>query len=60
MSATTAEFGAAPASNTISDADVVDLADSKTEAEIHIIDKTKTRQGGAFSKYLNLLFKNYW
>ena len=51
MSATTAELGSAPASNTVSDADVVHLLDSETEVVISVVDKNKTRQGGAFVKH---------
>ena len=58
MSATTAEFGAAPASNTASDADVVDLVGSETEVDIFVADKHKTRAGGVFFKYLNLTLFN--
>ena len=53
MSATSAEFGAVPASNTVSDAEVEELLDSKTEVELFVVDKHKARAGGAFSKYLN-------
>ena len=58
MSATTAESGAAPESNTVRDADVVDLLDNETEIEISVVDKIKPRQGGAFFKYLNLILSN--
>ena len=58
MSATTAEFGSAPASNTVSDAEVTDVIDIETEVEISAVDKNKTRQGGACFKYLNLTLSN--
>ena len=45
MSATTAEFGSAPASNAVSDADVVDLLGSDTEVEMSVFDENKTRAG---------------
>ena len=54
MSATTAEMGSAPTSNTIGDADVVDLFDSEAEVEISVVDKNRTRAGGAFFKHLNI------
>ena len=54
MSATTAEFGSTPASNTVSDSAVTDLLDIETEVGIFVVDKNKTRAGGAFVKYLNL------
>ena len=52
MSATTAEFGSAPASKSVSDADVVDLVDSETEVVIFVVDENKTRAGGAFFQIL--------
>ena len=58
MSATSAEFGAAPASNTVSYAEIEEVLDSGTEVEIPVADKNKTRAGGAFSKYLNLTLFN--
>ena len=48
MSATSAEFGAVPASNTVSDAEFAEVIDIETEVEIFVVDKT-TRAGGAFS-----------
>ena len=53
MSATPAEFGDAPASHKVSDAEVVELFDLETEVEISVADKNKIRVGGAFFKYLN-------
>ena len=67
MSATSAEFGAVPASNTARDAEVEELLNIETEVEICVVDKNKTRAGGALFKYLNstlfnlekyVLFKN--
>ena len=54
MSATSSEFGAVPASKTVSDAEVEELFDIETEVEIFVVDKNITRQEGAFFKYLNL------
>ena len=54
MSATSTEFGAVPASKTVSDADVEELLDIETEVEVFVVDTNKTRAGGAFFKYLNL------
>ena len=48
MSATSAEFGAVPASNTVSDAEFAEVIDIETEVEIFVVDKT-TRAGSAFS-----------
>ena len=53
MSATAAEFGAVPASSTVSYAEVEELLDIETEVGIFVVDKNKTRAGGAFLKYLN-------
>ena len=58
MSATTAESGSTPASNTVSDADVVALLDSETEVEMFVVGSYKTRQGDAFFKYLDLTLSN--
>ena len=58
MSATTAKFGAAPASNTVGDADVVGLLGNATEVGIFVVVKNTTRQGGAFFNYLNLTLVN--
>ena len=55
MSATSSEFGAVPASKTVSDAEVKELIDIETEVEIFVVDKNKTRAGGAFFKHLNLI-----
>ena len=55
MSATSAEFGADPASNTVSDAGFAEVIDIETEVEIFVVDKIK-RAGGAFSKYLHITF----
>ena len=52
MSATTAEFGEAPASNTVSDADVQDWIEDGTEIETFVTCKNKTRAGGAFFPYI--------
>ena len=49
MSATSSEFGAVPASKTVSDAEVEELLDIETGVEIFVVDTNKTRQGGAFS-----------
>ena len=50
MSATTAEFGSTPASNTASDANVVDLLDSETEVGIFVVGKQiKQDKGVHFS-----------
>ena len=54
MSATSSEPGAVPASKTVSDTEVEELLDIGTEVEIFVVDKNKTRAGGAFFKYLNL------
>ena len=54
MSATTAEFGAAPASHTASDADVARLLDNEIEVDIFVVYKNRTGAGGAFFKYLDL------
>ena len=43
-----------PASKTACDAKVEELLDIETEADISVVDKNKTIQGGAFFKYLNL------
>ena len=53
MSAITAEFGSTPASSTGSDSAVTDLLDIETEVEIFVVDKNKTRAGGACFKYLS-------
>ena len=53
MSATTAEFGTAPAPNTVSDAEVHDLLESETDIEFFVVHKNKPRAGGAFFPYLN-------
>ena len=58
MSATSAKFGAAPASNTVSDAEFAIAIDIQTEVEIFVADRNKTRAGGAFLKYLNLTLFN--
>ena len=50
MSATSAEFGAVPAPNTASDAEVEELLDSETEVEFPVVGKNETRAGGAFFK----------
>ena len=39
MSATSSEFGAVPASKTVSDAEVEELLDIETEVEIFVVDK---------------------
>ena len=57
MSATTGiplGFASMAASKTVSDAEVEELLDIETEGETFVVDKHKTRQGGAFFKYLNL------
>ena len=57
MSATTGMtlgFASMAASKTTSDAEVEELLDIETEVEISVVDNNKTRQGGAFFKYLNL------
>ena len=55
------------ASKTARDTEVEELLDIETEVEIFVVDKNKTKQGGAFFEYLNLtnfdlekygLFKN--
>ena len=65
--ATSSDFVPVPASKSVSDAEVEELLDIETEVGIFVVDKNKTRQGGAFFKYLNLtnfvlerygLFKN--
>ena len=48
MSATTAEVGSTPASNTASDAEVVEMLDLGAEVGISVADKKQTRQGCAF------------
>ena len=55
---TSAEFGAVPASNTASDAEVEKLLDIETEVEIFVVNKNKTRAGGAFFKDLNVTLSN--
>ena len=42
------------ASKTASDAEVEELLDIETEVGISVVGNNKTRQGGAFFKYLNL------
>ena len=54
MSATSSEFGAVPASKTVSDAEVEELLDIETEVESFVVGGNKMRQGCAFFKYLNL------
>ena len=56
MSATTAKGAdVVNASKSVSDAAVVDLLDNETEVEISVVDKSRTRAGGAFSNtYLTL------
>ena len=57
MSATTGitlGFGSMAASKTVSDAEAEELLDNETEVEMFLVDENKTRQGGAFFKYLNL------
>ena len=58
MSATSAEFGAVPASNTASDAEFAEVIDIATEVDIVVVDKNKTRAGSAFFKYLYLTLFN--
>ena len=55
MSATSSEFGAvsAPASKTISDAEVEELLDIEQEIEIVVVDNNKARAGGSFFLYIN-------
>ena len=50
MSATTSEKGEEIKE---SDAEVIDLLDIEKEVEIFVVDKNKTRAGGAFFPYLN-------
>ena len=50
MSATTSEKGEEIKE---SDAEVIDLLDIEEEVEIFVVDKNKTRAGGAFFPYLN-------
>ena len=49
MSATSAKFGAVPASNTIGDAELAEVINIETEVEIFVVDQTKTRAGVHFS-----------
>ena len=51
--ATSSDFVAVPASKTVSDAELLELFDIGTEVETFVVDKHRTRQGGAFFKYLN-------
>ena len=44
--------------NKESDEEVTELLDTETYVEFFVVDKDKTRQGGAFFKYLNLAFFN--
>ena len=63
MSATSAEFGAVPASTTLSDAGVEELLVSETEVEFFVVVKNKTRAGGAFFKDIkfNIIeYRNIW
>ena len=53
-SATSSDVVAVSASNAVRDAEVVELFDIETEVETFVVDKNKTRQGGALFKYLNL------
>ena len=61
MSATPYEFGAvpAPASKTISDAEVEELLDIETEIEIVVVDNNKARAGGCFFPYINITWFVY-
>ena len=52
--ATSSDFVPVPASKSVSDAEVEEFLDIDTEVETFVVDKHKTRQGGAFFKYLNL------
>ena len=58
MSATSAQFGAVPASNAASDAEFAGVIDIETEVEIFVVDKNKTRAGGTLFKYLSLTLFN--
>ena len=48
MSATSAELGAVPASNTASDAEFAEVVDIETEVGISVVDRNKTRAGITF------------
>ena len=52
--ATSSEYVAVPASNTVCDAEVEELLDIETEVDTFVVDKNKTIIGGAFLKYLDL------
>ena len=56
MSATSAEFGAVPASNTASDAEFAEVIDIEGEVGISVVYKNKTRAGRDFS---NVQIKHY-